>query len=160
VLATTLRGVRTFLLIMTIVGGLLTLVAAVWVARLSIRDRWLKRNLYRVGDQYAHELKLHSQAYQAYHNQRNDLQRTGQGPVPVPPFGGMDEKAHEDQVHAENVRRIQARTGRDPLQPENDREVHRDVLDKLYRPALLAGLGVLISTIASALSLYLPPTSS
>jgi hypothetical protein len=35
--------------------------------------------------------------------------------------------------------------------------LHRDVLDKLYRPAVFAGLGVLLSTIASALSLYLPP---
>jgi hypothetical protein len=29
--------------------------------------------------------------------------------------------------------------------------------NKLYRPALLAGLGVVLSTIASAVSLYLPP---
>ena len=50
-LATTLPGVRTFLLIMTIVGGLLALVAAGWVARVSIRDRWLKHGLSRLGDQ-------------------------------------------------------------------------------------------------------------
>ena len=47
--------------------------------------------------------------------------------------------------------------GRDPLQPESDDDVHRDVLGKLIRPALLAGLGVMLSTIASAASLYLPP---
>jgi hypothetical protein len=152
-----LRKVRTILLMMTIAGGLLALIAASWVAVLSRRDRWLKRNLERVGDQYVHELKLHSQAYQAYGNQRADRERTGQGPIPVPPFGGMDEKAHYDLVSAEHVRRIQARTGRDPSQPESDKDVHRDVLDKLYPPALLAGLGVLLSTIASALSLYLPP---
>jgi hypothetical protein len=149
--------VRTFLLIMTILGGLFTLVAAVWVAGLSARDRWLNHNLYRLGDQYAHELKLHSEAYQAYHNQRADRDRTGQEPVPVRPFGGMDEKVHEDQVHAENVRRVQARTGRDPLQPENDKDVHRGVLDKLLWPARLAIAGVVLSTIASAASLYLPP---
>jgi uncharacterized iron-regulated membrane protein len=50
-LGTTLPTVRMFLLIMTIVGGLLALVAAVWVAVLSGRDRWLRRNLYRLGDE-------------------------------------------------------------------------------------------------------------
>jgi hypothetical protein len=69
----------------------------------------------------------------------------------------MDEKAHQEQLFAEHVQRVKARTGRDPLRPESDKDVHRDVIDKLYRPALLAGLGVLLSTIASALSLYLPP---
>jgi hypothetical protein len=54
--------VRTLLLIMTIVGGLLGFVAAGWVAWLSRKDRWLKRNLYRLGDQYARELKLHMKA--------------------------------------------------------------------------------------------------
>jgi hypothetical protein len=157
VLATTLRNVRTILLIMTIAGGLLALIAAGWVAVLSRRDRWLKRNFYRLGDQYAHELKLHSQAYQAYGNQRAGRERTGQGPIPVPPFGGLDQKAHEEQIFADHVRRIQARTGRDPLQPESDKDVHRDVLEELYQPALLAGLGVVLSTIASAVSLYLPP---
>ena len=156
-LATTLPGVRTFLLIMTIVGGLLALVAAGWVAELSRRDRWLKHNRYRLGDQYQHELILHSQAYQAYGNQRAERQRTGQGPVPVPPFGGMDEKAHEEQLFAEHCQRVQARTGRDPRQQESDKDVHRDVLYKLLWPARLAGLGVLLSTIASALSLYLLP---
>jgi hypothetical protein len=43
------------------------------------------------------------------------------------------------------------------LQPESDKEVHRDVLYGLLWPAVLAGVGVLFSTIASALSLYLPP---
>jgi hypothetical protein len=43
------------------------------------------------------------------------------------------------------------------LQPESDKDVHRDVLEELYQPALLAGLGVVLSTIASAVSLYLPP---
>jgi hypothetical protein len=43
------------------------------------------------------------------------------------------------------------------MQPESDSEVHRDVPDKLLWPALIAGLGVVLSTIASALSLYLPP---
>ncbi len=155
-LAATLPGVRTFLLIMTMVGGMLALVAAGWVAWLSRKDRWLKRNLYRLGDQYTHELKLHSQAYQAYGNRLADHQR-GQGRAPVPPFGGMDEKAHEELVFADHLRRLQARTGRDPMQPESDKDMHRDVLDGLYRPALLAGLGVLLSTTASALSLYLPP---
>jgi hypothetical protein len=157
VLAATLPRVRTFLLIMTIVGGLLALVAAVWVAVLSRRDRWLQRNLYRLGDKYQRELILHSRAYQAYKNQRAERERTGQGPIPVAPFGGMDEKAHQEQLFAEHVQRVKARTGRDPLRPESDKDVHRDVIDKLYRPALLAGLGVLLSTIASALSLYLPP---
>jgi hypothetical protein len=69
----------------------------------------------------------------------------------------MDEKAHEERVHAEHFQRVEARTGRNPRQPESDEDVHRDVLDKLIRPALLAGLGVVLSTIASALSLYLPP---
>jgi hypothetical protein len=156
VLATTLPGVRTLLLIMTIVGGLLSLVAAGWVARLSRKGRWLQRNLYRLGDQYAHELKLHSQEYQAYGNRLADHQR-GHGPAPVPPFGGMNEKDHYDLVTAEHFQRLKARTGRDPMQPESDKDVHRDVLDQLYRPALLAGLGVLLSMIASAGSLYLPP---
>jgi len=40
------------------------------------------------------------------------------------------------------------------LQPESDKEVHRDEPAKLLLPALLAGLGVLLSTIARALSLY------
>jgi hypothetical protein len=70
----------------------------------------------------------------------------------------MDENAHYGQVTAEYFRRVQARTGRDPSLPESDKDVHRDVLDELFRPALLAGLGVLLSTIASALSLYLPPS--
>jgi hypothetical protein len=157
VLATTLPSVRTILLIMTIVGGLLALAAAVWVAVLSKRDRWLKRNLYRLGDEYQRDLILHSRKYQAYGNQRAERDRTGQGPVPVAPFGGMDEKAHYDQLTAEHFRRVQARTGRDPRQPEIDKDVHRDVLYGLYWPARLAGLGVLLSMIASALSLYLPP---
>jgi hypothetical protein len=54
--------VRTILLIMTIVGGLLTLVAAGWVAVLSRRDRWLKRNLARLADQNVDDLREHSQA--------------------------------------------------------------------------------------------------
>jgi hypothetical protein len=111
VLATTLPSVRTILLIMTIVGGVLAFVAAVWVARLSTKDRWLKHNLARLGDEVTHELKRHSQAYQEYNNQRNERLRTGQGPVPVPPFGGMDEKAHADQVNAEYLRRVEERTG-------------------------------------------------
>ena len=61
---------------MTIVGGLLSLVAAGWVAGLSREDRWLKRNLYRLGDEFVHE--LHSQVYQAYGNQLAEHQR-GQG---------------------------------------------------------------------------------
>jgi hypothetical protein len=77
VLTTTLPNVRTILLIMTIVGGLLGLAAASWVAELSRRHRWLKRNLYRLGNQYARELKLHGQAYQAYGNQRAERERTG-----------------------------------------------------------------------------------
>jgi hypothetical protein len=103
--------VRTILLIMTILGGLLAFVAAVWVAVLSTKDSWLKHNLARLGDDVTYEMKRHSQAYQDYNNQRNELQRTGQGPVPVPPFGGMDEKAHEDQVNAEYLRRVEARMG-------------------------------------------------
>jgi hypothetical protein len=87
--------VRTILLIMTIIGGLLAFVAAAWVVVLSIRDRWLKHNLYRLGDWVTHEMKRHSQAYQTYKNQLADRERTGQGPVPVAPFGGMDENAHE-----------------------------------------------------------------
>jgi hypothetical protein len=149
--------VRVFLLIMTIVGGLLALFAAVWVAELSRRKRWLERNLYRLGDEYAYELRRHSKAYQDYKNQRNERQRTGQGPVPVPPFDGMDEKAHEELLFAEHCQRVQARTGRDPRQPESDKDVRREVLGGLLWPARLAGLGVVVSTTASALSLYLPP---
>ena len=156
VLAITLPGVRTLFLIMTIVDGLLSLVAAGWVTWLSRKDRWLERNLYRLCDDYVHELKLDSQAYQAYGNPLAEHQR-GQGSAPVPPFGGMHERAHYDLVTAEHVRRVQARTGRDPRQPDSDKDVHRDVLSELYRPALLAGLGVLLSTIASAGSLYPPP---
>ena len=66
-------------------------------------------------------------------------------------------QAHSDLGTAEHMRGVQARTGRDLMQPESDKDVHRDVLDELYRPALLAGLGVLLSTTASALSLYIPP---
>jgi FtsZ-interacting cell division protein ZipA len=157
VLATTLPSVRTILLIMTIVGGLLALMAAIWVAKRSSSKRWRKRNLARLADENVRDLKLHSLAYQAYGNQRAERTRTGQGPVPVKPFGGMDEQAHLDQVNDEYFRRIQARTGRDPMQPENDQDVHREVLDELFWPALLAGLGVVVSTTASALSLYLPP---
>jgi len=46
-------------------GGLLALVAAGWMAWLSRKDGWLKRNLYRLGDQYARELILHTRAFQA-----------------------------------------------------------------------------------------------
>jgi hypothetical protein len=116
VLAVTLPGVRTLLGIMTIVGGLLSLVAAVWVARLSRKDRWLQRDLARLGDQYARELKLHSEAFQAFGNRLAEHQR-GQGRASVPPFGGMDESAHYELVTAEHLQRIQARTGRDPMQP-------------------------------------------
>ena len=108
---TTLPGVRTFLLIMTIVGGLLALVAAGWVARLSAVDRRRKRSLYRLGDQYGRELMLHSRKYQAYGNQL-DRHRRGEGLAPVPPFGGMDEKAHSDLVTAEYLRRVQAHGAR------------------------------------------------
>ena len=87
-----------------------------------------------------------------YGNRLADHER-GHGPAPVPPFGGMDERAHYDLVFAEHVRRVQARTGRDPMQPESDKDVHRDVLSELYRPALLAGPGVLLSTVAGAISL-------
>jgi hypothetical protein len=81
----------------------------------------------------------------------------GQGRAPVPPFGGMEEKDHYDLFTAEHFQRIQARTGRDPMQPESDKDVQRDVLNELYWPARLAGLGILLSMIASAGSLYLPP---
>jgi hypothetical protein len=43
--ATTLPSVRTILLIMTILGGLLAFVAAVWVAVLSTKDRWHEHSL-------------------------------------------------------------------------------------------------------------------
>jgi hypothetical protein len=155
-LATTLPSVRTILLIMTVLGGLLALIAAGWVAELSRSNRWLERNLARLNDQYLRELKLHDEEYQAYLNQL-DRHTRGQGPAPVAPFGCMDRQAHADQVFDEHVQRVQARTGRDPLQPESDRDVHRNVLGELLWPARLAGLGVLLSTIASALSLYLPP---
>jgi hypothetical protein len=39
------------------------------------------------------------------------------------------------------------------MQPNSSRDVHRDVLGELYGPALLAALGVVLSTTASALSL-------
>jgi hypothetical protein len=152
VLATTLTSVRAILLGMTILGGLLAFVAAGWVTELSRRDRWLKRNLARLADQNVADLREHSQAYQAYGNMRAERNRTGQGPIPALPFG-MDEKAHEKQINDQYLRRLQVRMGRDPLQPENDRDVHRDVLGKLLWPAILAGLGVLLSTIASAFSL-------
>src|SRR5688500_151898 len=87
--ATTLPTVRTILLIMTILGGLLTLAVAFWVAELSRRDRWLNRNLARLADENVDELKLHSRTYQDYKNQLNHRLATGQGPVPVKPFGGM-----------------------------------------------------------------------
>jgi hypothetical protein len=148
--------VRTFLLFMTIVGGMLALVAAGRVARISIRDRWLKHDLARLADQNVDDLREHSQAYQAYGNMRAERNRTGQGPIPALPFG-MDQEAHEKQINDEYFRRLQVRMGRDPLQPKKDRDVHRDVLDELFWPALLAGQGVVLSTIASALSLYLPP---
>jgi hypothetical protein len=119
---------------MTIPGGLLTLVAAGCVAVLSRRDRWLQRNLYRLGDQYARELQLHSQAYQAYGNQQGHRDRTGQGPVPVRPFDGMDEKAHCDQLTTEHFRRVQARTGAIRRSRRVTKDVRRDVLDELYRP--------------------------
>ena len=84
---------RTFLLIMTIVGGLLGLAAAIWVAELSTQDRWLKRNLYRLGDEYQRELTLHSRAYQVYLDQRAERDRraerrgslTGEQNEPVGP---------------------------------------------------------------------------
>jgi hypothetical protein len=155
--ATTLPNVRTILLAMTIVGGLLGLIAAIWVAELSKRDRWLKHDLARLADQHVRELQLHSREYQVYLDQRAERERTGQGPIPVAPYGGMDQQAHYDELTAGNIQRIQARMGRDPQQPESDNDVHRDVLDRLYRPALLAGVGVVLSMIASAASLYLPP---
>jgi hypothetical protein len=157
VVATTLPGVRTLLLVMTILGGLLTLVAAVWVAELSRRDRWRKRNLDRLLDKYHRQMQLHSRAYRDYGNQLDQRQRTGQGPVPVRPFGDMDQQAHYDQLTAEHFQRVEARIGRDPMQPDSDRDVQRDVLAKLLWPARLAWVGVVLSTLASAASLYLPP---
>jgi hypothetical protein len=66
--------------------------------------------------EYVRELKLHIQEFQAYGNQLARHTR-GQGPAPVPPFGGMDEEAHYDLVTAEHLQRIWARTGRDPMLP-------------------------------------------
>jgi hypothetical protein len=152
--AATLPGVRAFLLFMTILGGLLALVAAVWVAIRSSRERRLKHDLAREGDRYQDELILHSQKYQAFGNQRDQQERTGEGPVPVPPFGGMDQQAHYDQLFTEHVQRVQTLTGRDPSQPESDQDVRRGVLVEFFWPAVLAGLGVVLSTIASAASLY------
>jgi hypothetical protein len=64
-------------------------------------------------------------------------------------------------VTAEYFRRVQARTrARVAYQHRKENRLVGRVPDKdheLFRPALLAGLGVLLSTIASALSLYLPP---
>jgi hypothetical protein len=106
--------VRVFLLIMTIVGGVLALVAAVWVAVLSVKDRWLKHNLARAGDEVTFEMKRHDQAYRDYFDQLA-RHKAGQGPAPVAPFDGMDKKAHEDQVNAKYLRRVEELMGRDPL---------------------------------------------
>jgi len=148
--------VRTFLLIMTIVGGLFSLGAAVWVVLLAKRARWRQRNLARLADQYVHELRLHSQAYQDYGNRLAAHQR-GQGLRPTPPFGGMDHDAHSAQVTTEHFERIRKRTGRDPLREESDKDVDAEVLAGLTRPAIVAGVGVILSTVAGAWSLYLPP---
>ncbi len=88
---------RTFLLIMTVVGGLLSLGAAVWVALLARRARWRQRNLAFVFDEYDCDLQRHSREYQDYGNQLA-LHEAGQGPRPTPPFGGMDQKLHYDQI--------------------------------------------------------------
>jgi hypothetical protein len=148
--------VRTLLLIMTVVGGLLSLTAAGWVGWLAWRARWRQRNLARLGDLYVEELKRHSRAYQDYGNRLAEHE-AGRSPRPVPPFGGMDQKAHEDQVHAEHFERLRKRTGREPLQPGTDREVGGEVLAELIGPAVVGGVGIVLSTVAGAWSLYLPP---
>ena len=141
---------------MTVVGGLLSLTAAGWVGWLAWRARWRQRNLARLGDLYVEELKRHSRAYQDYGNRLAEHE-TGRSPRPVPPFGGMDQKAHEDQVHAEHFERLRKRTGREPLQPGTDREVGGEVLAELIGPAVAGGVGIVLSTVAGAWSLYLPP---
>jgi hypothetical protein len=155
--AITLPGVRTILLIMTIFGGLLALIAAVWVAVLSSSERLREHRIARLTDEYQSKLIQHSQAYQAFGNQRAERERTGSGTGTVPPFGGMEEHAHYDQLTDEYRQRIQERMGRDTLQPESDRDVLRKLLRELLWPALLAIGGVFLSTVASAASLYLPP---
>jgi hypothetical protein len=156
VLAVTLPGLRTLLMIMTIVGGLLSFVASGWVARLSRKDRCLRRNLDRLGDQYQRELTLHSREYQAYGTGWL-IPSAAMGQHPFRPSAAWTKRPTTTWSSPNMLRRVQARTGRDPMQPESDKDVHRDVLSELYRPALLAGLGVLLSTTASALLLYLPP---
>jgi hypothetical protein len=115
-----------------------------------------QRNLARLGDLYVEELKRHSRAYQDYGNRLAEHE-AGRSPRPVPPFGGMDQKAHEDQVHAEHFERLRKRTGREPLQPGTDREVGGEVLAELIGPAVVGGVGIVLSTVAGAWSLYLPP---
>ena len=143
-----------FLLIMTVVGGLLSLGAASWVALLAKRARWRPHNLARLVDQYVHKLGLHDEAYRE-HGNRLARHEAGQGPLPTPPFGGMDRDAHYWQVTAEHEKRVRKRTGH--LWEASDRDVDAEVVAELMRPAIMAGLGVILSTVAGAWSLYLPP---
>jgi len=69
----------------------------------------------------------------------------------------MDHDAHSAQVTTEHFERIRKRTGRDPLREESDKDVDAEVLAGLTRPAIVAGVGVILSTVAGAWSLYLPP---
>lgn len=146
---------RTVLVALTILGGLLSLMAAFIVAWQSIRARLHERDLHRLDEWLSSRVTEHDTKYMAW-NEADWSHKQGQGPDPgPPPFGGLDMNQHADQVNGEYARRYLELTGRKVGEPVPEGKSLRDeIFARLLGPAVLAASGTVVSTIAGACSLY------
>jgi len=148
---------RSFVALLTVLGGALSLAAAFIILTRSMKARQHERQIAAMKVDHARKIKEHDRAYDAYEHEVL-LYHVGTSETqPVAPFGGTDKNDHAEEVETWYRVRYEKLLGYEPGNPPVEPLTMGDAfLAELSIPAILAGIGVIISTGASVWSLYLP----
>lgn len=137
---------RTILVILTVAGGLVTLLAAGLVTRRAVAAKRRQRALVRFDEEYTRRITEHDRAYSDFE----------EGRTSVPPFDGMEMNDHSQQVSRWHTERFKELHGYAPgmKPPTADVPLIDDLMAELSVPGILAVVGILVSTVAGVWSLF------
>jgi len=143
---------RFLVALLTVLGGALSLFAAVIIVARSIKARQREHAIAAMNDEFSRLTKEHDTAYEQL-----DQSIHASDAAPVLPFRGIDMNEHADQVQSWYRATYKELLGYEPGErPPAEELGTRDALvAELSGPAVLAAVGVVISTGASVWSLYL-----
>jgi hypothetical protein len=146
---------RLLVALLTVFGGVLSLSAAILILARSVKARRHERAIAAMHDEFDRRGKQYDTAFWAY---EEVLRHKASEAVPVAPYGGIERNELADQLQSWYRTRHKELLGYEPGQrpPVQELSTRDALVAELSAPAILAGIGVTISTVASVWSLYLP----